>query len=72
MAWGVWREISGRHLGDIQGGVWRHLELREARGGSGGKSRQNHCVFLLKVARPTISLEFWRGDPHDLRSLRIN
>ena len=46
MAGGVWRDI----LGDIQGGVWRHLELREARGGSGGKSVQNHYIFLLKVA----------------------
>ena len=31
---------------------------------------QNHCVFLSKVARPTILAESGEGDPHDLRSLR--
>ena len=31
---------------------------------------QNHCVFLSKVARPTILAESGEGDPHRLPHLR--
>ena len=32
---------------------------------------QNHCVFLSKVARPTVSRARERPDPHQVRSLCI-
>ena len=58
---------SGWHLGAIWGldGPW------EAKMQSGGKMCQNHCVFLSKVARPTISSARERPDPHQVRSLCI-
>ena len=69
--------LSGSILG-TQGGTLRHS--RRHPGGTqgtpggqrrlGGKVCQHMCVFLIKVARPTISRRRERPDPHDLRSLR--
>ena len=36
----------------------------------GGEMSQNHCVFLSKVVRPSVSCERGEGGYHQVRSLR--
>ena len=63
---GIW-EASGRHLG----GIWEASGPKEAQKRISRKMCQNHCVFLSKVARATVSRARERPDPHQVRSLCI-
>ena len=72
----IW-EAPGRHLRGLWMASERHLGGSRIPGGSqrlqmapGRKLCQNHCVFLSKVARPTISPARDESRCHHLRSLR--
>ena len=54
------RQASERHLG----GIWEARGHRRSRDGLGGKMCQKHYVLQDLSSRPLVSLEFWRGDPH--------
>jgi hypothetical protein len=68
---GLWRSL------EVSGGLWRSLEASGAlwrplgaQRHSGGKVCQNHCAFLHKVARATISPAREHRDHHQVARWR--
>ena len=64
----IMEEASLRRNLEVSGGIWHSGGLWELRCLLEGKISENHCVFLMKVARPTISLQSGEGDHHRLNS----